>query len=106
MDCSTIMPLIRLIKNGIIPLIYVAIPLVVIVLGIFDIGKAALASKEDEIKNAQKMFIKRCIYGVAVFFVVFIVNAVFSLLGSAGTDAQGNNLGEQGMSWATCWKQA
>ena len=106
MDCSVIMPLIKLIKHGIIPLIQIGIPIILIVLGMLDLGKAVMASKDDEIKNAQKMLIKRCIYAVAIFFVVLIVNLVFSLLSSAGTDAQGNNLVEQGMSWSTCWKQA
>ena len=106
MDCSAILPVIRLIKNGLIPLIQIGIPIILIVLGMLDLGKAVVASKEDEIKSAQKMLIKRAIYEVAIFFVVLIVNLVFSLLSSAGTDSQGNNLGEQGMSWATCWKQA
>lgn len=106
MDCSAIMPLIRLIKNGIIPLIQIGIPIILIILGMLDLGKAVMASKEDEIKNAQKMLIKRCIYAVAIFFVVLIVNLVFGLLASAGTDAQGNNLGEQGMSWTKCWGDA
>jgi len=106
MDCSAIMPLVKLIKHGIIPLIQIGIPIILIVLGMLDLGKAVMASKDDEIKNAQKMLIKRCIYAVAIFFVVLIVNLVFSLLSNAGTDAQGNNLGEQGMNWATCWREA
>ena len=104
--CGNLLPLIRLIKSGIIPLIQIGIPIILIILGMLDLGKAVMASKDDEIKNAQKMLIKRCIYAVAIFFVVLIVNLVFSLLGSAGTDAQGNDLGKQGMSWSTCWKQA
>ena len=56
---------------------------------------------QDEIKNAQKMLIKRCMYAVAIFFVVLIVNLVFGLLGTAGDD-----LGDQGMTWTQCWDQA
>ena len=103
--CEPILPLIRLIKNGIIPLIQIGIPIILIILGMLDLGKAVVASKEDEIKNAQKLLIKRCMYAVAIFFVVLIVNLVFGLLSSAGTDSQGNNLGEQGMSWTKCWNQ-
>ena len=100
-NCETILPLIRLIKNGIIPLIQVGIPIILIVLGMLDLGKAVVASKEDEIKNAQKMLIKRAIYAIAIFFVVLIVQLVFGLLSSAGDD-----YGEQGASWTTCWDKA
>ena len=37
--------------------------------------------KEKEIKEAQKMLIKRLIYGVVIFFVVTIVQVVFNLIG-------------------------
>ena len=102
-DCTDLLPLIRLIKNGIIPLVQIGIPIILIILGMLDLGKAVIASKEDEIKSAQKMLIKRCIYAVAIFFVVLIVTLVFGLLSKAGTDSQGNNLGEQGASWKNCW---
>ena len=64
--CSDLGPLINLIKHGIIPLIQIGIPIILIVLGMLDLGKAVVASKEDEIKNAQKMLIKRCIYAIAI----------------------------------------
>lgn len=99
-DCTHLLPLIRLIKNGIIPLIQVGIPIILIVLGMLDLGKAVVASKEDEIKSAQKLLIKRAIYAVAIFFVVLIVNLVFGLLGTAGSDYE-----EQGMSWTKCWNE-
>ena len=96
--CDNLAPLLRLIKDGIIPLIQLGIPVILIILGMLDLGKAVVASKEDEIKNAQKMLIKRAIYAVAIFFVVLIVQLVFGLLSSAGED-----YGTQGNSWTTCW---
>ena len=97
-DCAALWPLISLIKNGIIPLIQIGIPIILIILGMLDLGKAVVASKEDEIKSAQKLLIKRAIYAVAIFFVVLIVNLVFGLLSSAGDE-----YGEQGMKWTDCW---
>ena len=97
-DCATLWPLISLVKNGIIPLIQVGIPIILIVLGMIDLGKAVVASKEDEIKNAQKMLIKRAIYAIAIFFVVLIVQLVFGLLGSAGSDYE-----DKGNDWMDCW---
>ncbi len=100
-DCSTLLPLIRLIKNGFIPLIQLGIPIILIILGMLDLGKAVVASKEDEIKSAQKLLIKRAIYAIAIFFVVLIVQVVFGLLSNAGDE-----YGQQGNNWQTCWNKA
>ena len=101
-SCDTLMPLVKLIKHGLIPLIQIGIPIILIILGMLDLGKAVMASKEDEIKSAQKLLIKRAIYAVAIFFVVLIVQVVFGLLdttGDAGIAGAGN-------SWAECWERA
>lgn len=101
-DCSSLMPIIRLIKHGVLPLIYIGIPIVVLIFVVLDLGKAAMAGKEDEIKTAQKMAIKRAIYGVAVFLVVFLVQTVFGLLGNTGDD----DVEKQSGNWLTCWNEA
>lgn len=101
-SCDTLMPLIRLLKNGLIPLIQLGIPIILILLGMIDLGKAVMASKEDEIKSAQKMLIKRAIYAVAIFFVVLIVQVVFGLLSSTGD----NEIENQGTNWIQCWDRA
>lgn len=61
--------------------IRIIIPILIILLGTIDLGKAVLAGEEKVIKEAQKSFIRRLIYGVAIFFVFAIVKVVFSLLG-------------------------
>ena len=60
----------------------IVIPIIIVILAIMDLGKAVMAGKEDEIKTAQNMLIKRIIYGVAIFFVVTIVQVVFNLVGN------------------------
>ena len=97
--CEPVLPFIRLIKNGLIPIIQIGIPIILIVLGMFDLGKAVVASKEDEIKSAQKLLIKRVIYAIAIFFVVFLVQAVFNIV--AGTQ-KGNDAAGTG-NWYSCW---
>lgn len=57
-------------------LIKIAVPILLIVFGMLDLGKAVVASKEDEIKKGQQMFIKRAIAAVIVFFVIQIVQIV------------------------------
>ena len=99
--CDNLMPLIRLIRDGVIPLIQIGIPILLIIFGMIDLGKAVIASKEDEIKNAQKMLIKRAIYAIAVFFVVTLVTLVFGLLSSTKDDS----ITGGSESWATCWSR-
>jgi len=100
--CDNILPLVRLIRHGIIPLIQIGIPIILIILGMLDLGKAVMASKEDEIKSAQKLLIKRCIYAVAIFFVVMIVQVVFGLLSSTGD----SEIGSTSTNWVQCWDRA
>ena len=58
------------------------VPALVIVFTTIDLFKAVMAGKEDEIKSAQKLAIKRVVYAVLVFLVPWIVNVAFSLLTS------------------------
>ncbi|MBQ9853717.1 MAG: hypothetical protein IJO57_01635 [Bacilli bacterium] len=97
LDCPAGMDVIvKFIKNGVMPLIQFAVPIVIIILGSIDLFKAVIASKEDEIKAAQKLLIKRVIYGVAIFFIVAIVQLVFNTLSSSGSGAYSNT-------WVECW---
>ena len=97
--CEALRPMIRLIKFGVVPLIQAVIIVALIVLLILDLGKAVMAGKEDEIKSAQKLAIKRVVYAVIVFLVPWIVNVAFSLLTNAG-DEQAN---EQSSSALGCY---
>ncbi len=100
--CESIMPIIRIVRDGVLPLIQIGIPIILIVLGTIDLGKAVIASKEDEIKNAQKMLIKRCIYAAAVFFVVTLVSLVFNLIGTANKPNGDEDI-KGTLNWQTCW---
>lgn len=97
--CADLAPIIKLIKHGFIPLLQIGIPIVLIVLGMIDLGKAVIASKEDEIKKAQGMLIKRLIYAIAVFFVTTIVIVVFGIFVESGADKDI----EGTQTWHECW---
>lgn len=64
----------------IIYMIRIAIPIIIVLLGTLDLGKAVIAGEDKKIKEAQKSFIRRLIYGVAIFFVFTIVKTIFGLL--------------------------
>lgn len=66
-------------------IIKIAIPIILIIFGMLDLGKAVVASKEDEIKKGQQTFIKRLIAAVLVFFVIQIVQIVVKFVSSNDT---------------------
>lgn len=71
------------ITSLIVNIIKIAVPIMLIIMGMLDLGKAVIASKDDEIKKAQSLFIKRIIAAALVFFIVAIVQLVFGVLADA-----------------------
>ena len=63
----------------VIHIIRLVIPVIIVIFGTFDLGKSVIAGEEKEIKKSQKMFMKRLIYGVLIFFLPMFIKAVFSL---------------------------
>ena len=70
---------------GIVQLIYKAIqigvPIILIIIGMFDMGKAITQQKEDEIKKAQSLLVKKAIAAALVFLMFSIVSLVLSVVG-------------------------
>lgn len=57
----------------------IVIPLLVIIFGMIDLGKAVVGSKDDEIKKAAKQLGMRIIAGIVIFFIPTLVGFAFSL---------------------------
>ena len=70
-------------------LIKVAVPLLLILFGMIDLGKAVISQKEDDIKKQQNLFIKRLIAAALVFFVFSIVQLLVNLVDDSNTDLMG-----------------
>ena len=60
----------------------IVIPLLVIIFGMIDLGKAVVASKDDEIKKALKSLLFRILAGAVIFFIPVIIKFAFSLVDS------------------------
>lgn len=84
----------------IVKAIWIGVPILLIIFGMIDLGKAVIASKEDEVKKAWKAFGRRFLVAVAVFAVVWAVGAVFSLVSKVG-DGAIDGYNEE--SWNACW---
>lgn len=65
----------------------IVIPVIIVLLGTLDLGKAVMANKDDDIKAAQKILIKRLIYGACIFFIPLVLRVVFNL----ATNSTGDN---------------
>lgn len=86
----------------IVKTIWIGVPILLIVLGMIDLGKAVVASKEDEVKKATKAFGKRFLYAVCVFLVVWLVGFVFNI----ASEVAGTGVIEQNDDWKCCWDMA
>lgn len=58
----------------------IVIPILLIVLGMMDLGKAVVASKDDEIKKATTHLAFRAAAAVIIFFLPTLVGMVLSLV--------------------------
>ena len=63
-----------------IDIIKIVIPILLVMFGMLDLGRAVMAQKEDEIKKGQQLFVKRLISAVVVFLVVMIVELVIGIV--------------------------
>jgi hypothetical protein len=59
----------------------IVIPILLIIFGMLDLGKAVVASKSDEVKKAATSLGFRAIGAVAIFLVPTIVGLVMGLIG-------------------------
>jgi len=66
--------------------IQVVVPILLIIWGMLDLGKAVMAQKEDEIKKGQQTFVKRVIAAILVFFVVAITQLIIGLFADGGNE--------------------
>lgn len=77
---STISTVVNIIKIG--------IPILLVIFGMVDLGKAVMSNDEKEMKGAQTKLIKRVLYAVLIFFIFAIVQWIVSIVDD---NAQGEN---------------
>lgn len=98
--CDSLGPVLGIV-NFIINAIMIGVPILLVLLGMIDLGKAVIASKEDEVKKATKAFTKRFLYAVGVFAVFWIVTFVFDTIATTTGDEINPNQAD----WKSCWKK-
>ena len=79
--CDSMAPGLRIV--GIVVLgIRIAVPIILIVVGMLDLAKAVTEKSEDNIKKAQQGLIKKAIAAGLVFLVTFLVDVVMLVVGT------------------------
>ena len=71
----------RIIKT-IFNVIRIGIPLILIVIGMIDMGKAITQQKEEDIKKAQGLLVKKAIAAALVFLIPSITTMLVGAVGS------------------------
>lgn len=107
LDCTTcpddLVPIFQFIKHGVYPIIQIGIPILLIIMGSIDLGKAVLSSDDKEIKSATSRLVKRAIAAIAVFFVATLVSLIMGMFDS--TDDNENLDKECTQTWKACWNR-
>lgn len=62
----------------------IVIPILLIIFGMVDLGKAVISSDDKAVSKAAKSLLNRVIAGVCIFFIPTIVGIVFSMVGDFG----------------------
>lgn len=78
--CTKASPIIQ-IAGWVLTIFKVTIPLIIIALGLFDLGKAAISSKPEEIKKCATSLVWRLVGAIAIFFIPTIVMLIIGFAG-------------------------
>lgn len=83
---GSIDPFLPAITSSIINVIKIGIPIILIFIGMLDLGKAVMTNDEKVMKAAQGTIIKRFVYAILIFLIVAIVQLVFGVLAKSSTN--------------------
>lgn len=62
----------------------IVIPILLIIFGIMDLGKAVVGSKDDEVKKSIRSLAMRAIAAAVIFFIPTLVSLIFGLISTFG----------------------
>lgn len=79
--CDSLRPVLRIV-GYVILLIKIAVPIILIVVGVLDLMKATTEKDDKKIKEAQNMLVKRIIAAVMVFLVATLVGVIMRIVGN------------------------
>ncbi len=66
-------------------------PVILIIMGSIDFTKAVMSQDDSKIKKAQGAFIKKLIAGIAIFFVIVIIQWITKIINNADESTGASN---------------
>ena len=98
--CYNVKPVLEVIKYF-IKIIQWSVPLLLIILGTWDMFKAITKADDSKVvEEAKKSFIKRLIYGVVLFLIPFLVRLVLNFIENNFVLSDDTT---SPTSWISCW---
>ena len=73
------------ITSYIMTIVQIAVPVILVIIGSIDLIKGITSQKEDEVKKNQKIFVKRLVIAVLIFFIIVIVKFIISLVADSSS---------------------
>lgn len=95
--CGTLSPLLQLIGEFLV-IFKISLPLILIILAIFDIAKAVISSKSDDVKKHLKGLLGKIAICVIVYFVPMIISLIFTFVSGFNEIVD-----ESGMDYQVCY---
>lgn len=68
----------------------IVIPLLLLILGMFDLGKAVVASDDKAIKKATTQLAYRAVAAIVIFFIPTVIGFVFTIVAGFGGEIKKN----------------
>lgn len=107
--CKTLSPFL-IIVGYVVTIFKIAIPLLLIVFGMLDVGKSVVAGKPDEVTKHLKEFAMRCVAAILIFFIPSIVGVLLDAVAATmkNTDDTNPSAGKESdaTGWRCCWDYA
>ena len=75
----------------IITIFKIAIPLIIIIFGMMDFGKAVVSEKDEDVKKQAVKLLRRAIAGIIIFFIPTLVIWIFETVNDYSSEAQDFN---------------
>lgn len=95
--CRELSPLLQLIGQC-LNIFKISLPLILIIIGIFDIGKVAISNKSEDIKKNMKNLFYRIAVAIVVFFIPTLCMVVFGFVGKFD-----EVVADSGIDYETCY---
>lgn len=94
--CYDASPILKLV-GWVLTVFKIAIPLIIIALGVVDLASAAISSKPEEMKKSITSLVWRLVGGIAIFFIPTLVMLVFGFISDYNKSQDGVG------SWKICY---